>query len=177
MRVSRSQAGLQAQSFCERRRRIGKLALLRQDRTEIIPEIGPLGSEIHGPTQLRGGLGLRISLAENAAKYTVGFHVRWSPRRRRARLSFGLRKISLLRENAGEIQLGICKIRPEPKCRLEMTHRGIQFCLLCQDPAQGGLRLGIRGRAANRFFEIGAGGNKVALLERLLSALVGEPRR
>jgi hypothetical protein len=112
-------------------------------------------------------------LAEDVAKRAVGLRVRWSPRRRRARLSFGPRKISLSRENIGEIQPGICKVRLESKCSPEMTHRGIQLCLLCQDPAQGGLRPGICGRPANRLFEIGAGGSKIASLERLPSALVG----
>jgi hypothetical protein len=81
-----------------------------------------------------------------------------------------------LRENAGEVQPSVCKVRPEPKCQLEMTYRGIQLSLLCQDPAQGGLRLDIGGRPANRLFEIDASGSKVALLDRLLSVLVGAAR-
>jgi hypothetical protein len=52
MKVSRSQAGLQAHSFGEGSRRAGELALLRQYRTEIVPEVGALGSEIHCPLQL-----------------------------------------------------------------------------------------------------------------------------
>jgi hypothetical protein len=58
-----------------------------------------------------------------------------------------------------------------------MTHRGIQLRLLCQDPAQGSLRLRIRGRVTNCLFEIGASGSKVALPDSLLSALVGKARR
>ena len=92
-----------------------------------------------------------------------------------ARLAFGFLKISLLHENPGEIQPGRYKVRPEPKCRLKMTYGWTEFPLLRQDPAQGGLRLGIRGRAADSLFEIRARGSKIALLERLLSALVGEP--
>ena len=102
--------------------------------------------------------------------------IRWSFLRRDARFPRGVFKISLLRANGDEIQPGRHKVRSEPKCRHEMTHRGIQFSLLCQYPAQGGLRLGISGRAANCLFKSGAGGSKVALLDRLLSALVGEPR-
>ena len=101
--------------------------------------------------------------------------VRWSSLRRDARFSFGFLKISLLHENASEIQAGRYKVRPEPKCRLKMTYGWTEFPLLRQDPAQGGLRLGIRGRAADSLFEIRARGSKIALLERLLSALVGEP--
>ena len=101
--------------------------------------------------------------------------IRRSSLRRDARFSFGVFKISLLCENPGEIQPGRYKVRPETKSRLKMTYGGSEFPLLRQYPSQGGLRLGVPGRAADSLFEICAGENKVAFAERFLAALVGEP--
>lgn len=104
------------------------------------------------------------------------FRVRWSAFYRDASLCLCLCRIALLHEDASEIQPGSHKIGPEPKCGFEMIHRGLQFPSLPQDPTQGGLRLGVRGRAANCLFEIGTGGSEVALPESVLAPLIGDTR-
>ena len=58
VQVSRGKLGLQTQSFRKRSRRLGYLALLGEDGTEIIPEIGTLGGELDGPAHLRSGFGM-----------------------------------------------------------------------------------------------------------------------
>ena len=102
------------------------------------------------------------------------FRVRRSSLGRDARFTFSFLQISLLDKNAGEIQPGHYKVRSEPQRGLEMTYSGSDVSLLRQHPAEGGLRLGIPGRATNCLFEIAAGGGKVALLERLLTMPVGK---
>jgi hypothetical protein len=85
---------------------LGKLSLLSEDGTEIVPEVGTLGSEIYGTLHFCSGLRLRISLAQHSAESTVRIRVRWTPLHREARFSFGLVGISLLEQNPGKLHPG-----------------------------------------------------------------------
>jgi hypothetical protein len=96
---------------------------------------------------------------------------------RGAGLAFGLREISLLHENSGEIQPGCYKVRPEPQGSFEMADRSLQFSLLGEDPPQSGLRLSVSRGTPNRRLEIGARGSEVTLSERVLPALIGKMSR
>src|SRR5207245_3387290 len=58
VQVSRGKLGLQTQSFRKRSRRLGYLALLGEDGTEIIPEIVTQRAELDGPAHLRSGFGM-----------------------------------------------------------------------------------------------------------------------
>jgi hypothetical protein len=175
--MRRSQTRLKPESFCEGRRRIGNLTLLSKNRSKIVPQVSTLGSELHGAVQLRGSLRLRIALAENAAERAVSFRILRRPRCCGAGLALSVPEISLLRKNTSEIQVGICKVRPEPQRGFEMTHGGVQFPLLREYPAQSGLKLSVSRGAPHRTFEIGARRSQIAFVKRFLPVLISEMSR
>ena len=73
----------------------------------------------------------------------------------------------MLQQNTCEIQPGCYPIRSEAKSGFEMTYRTRKFPLLRQDQTQGGVGLGISGKASDRVLEVRAGGGKVAFSEGL----------
>src|SRR3954447_6934690 len=129
MHVCRSQRRLQAQRCDELLGCVGRLTLLRQDGAQIIAQVGTLRSEFHSPPQLRCGLNLRVSLVEDAAKSSMSLRVRRSCFHGLACLTLCFRKISLLPQDAGQVQARCDEVRLDAKYSSELIQCAVQLSL------------------------------------------------
>ena len=103
----------------------------------------------------------------------MSFRILRSRLHRRARLGFCLRQLSLLREDARDIQASRDKVRLDPKYGSELSQRAIQLSLPPQHPPQGGMELSITRCAPYRLFEIGPRCDQVTFAQGFLTALIG----